>query len=491
MYIYIYINMNFDNRTDPYWYYNNSLYNHHKRPIIGGMANYDKNGKLVSQILKNGGIQNYELSIQNFENNIINNEDYGEIEKKRIIDTEYDELLSLKEAYHNKPDEQDKIDGLIKYLDDQYTEEEKKERDKKTELIIKKSNKFIDENKETPLFEQAEEKAKEEIKDDFFKEMISYFKNIDFKKDNKNLTTDTLKYEMGPIEFSNFKDFLKRKGMNDSDMNKNIGEILKELKDSKGKYYEGFNDKFLNIVRGEKSEDIHDTHNILLSNYTGDFTEKFNSKDDNFYTTEFVEGFKNKLTKFLKTEDKTISNDDINKVHDKIFESIKQFYPVDMRDKNNLYELKSRNKNTYYYGSKSEYAKTKLLDEDIFKKIPYIINSEINNKTLKTTYLFTPEKENEKVKKIGVKIVFQYGLKKKSIEYDNIIPDGDYSIIWNDNNKNGNIFLNASNKTPSFKTTKNYNFNYYNGDIVPPIQNMGYNYDKNNWTKRNYKIKKK
>jgi hypothetical protein len=385
--------MNFDNRTDPYWYYNNSLYNHHKRPIIGGMANYDKNGKLVSQILKNGVIQNYELSKKNFDDNIINNEDYDEVEKKRIIDTEYDELLSLKEAYHNRLDLQDNIDKLIKLLDVQYTEEEKKERDKKTELIIKNSNKFIDEKKETPLFKQAKKEAGEEIEKDFFKEMISYFHNIDFNI----VTTATLRDKMGETKYSDFKDFLRRKGMTDDDMNKNIGEILKELKGSNGKYYEGFNDMFLNIVRGEKSEDIHDTHNILLSNYTGDFTEKFNSKDDNFYTPEFVEGFKNELTKFLKTEDKTISNDDINKVHDKIFESV----------------------------------------------------------------------------------------------YDNIIPTGDYSIIWNDNNKNGNIFLNASNKTPSLMTTQKYNFNYYNGDIVPPIQNIAYNYDKNNWTNRNYIIKKK
>jgi len=484
--------MNFDNRTDPYWYSNSLYCFHNKRPIKGGMANYDKNGKLVSQKLKDGNLQNYELTIKNFEDDIINNEEYDEEEKKKILNTEYDELISLKEAYHNNPDEQDKIDKLIEYLDNQFTEDEKKERDKKTELIIKKTNKFIDGTKETPLYKLAEEKAEDEIKDELFKKLISFFHKIDFKTTDNNLTADTLRNKMGHIEYSDFKDFLKSKGMKENEMSAYIGAILKELKDSNGEYYDGFKPWFMDILRGEKSEDIHDTHNILLSNYTGDFTEKYNSKDDNFYTPKFLNGLKNELKKFINKNDNTIDDEEINKTYNKVLESIKHFYPVDMRDKNNLYELKSRGKDTYKQGEKSKYYKTKFLDDDIFENIPYRIESKINDKILRTTYLFTPEKNNGKVAKIGMRIIFQYDGKMVEKNFNNIIPSGDYSIIWNDNNINGNIFLNASNKTPTLGADKtNYKFNYYNGDIVPPIQNMGYNYDKKNWTDRNYTFKKK
>jgi len=83
--------MNFDNRTDPYWYYNNSLYNHHKRPIIGGVITESKK---ITEKLSTDNVNDLEEVLRRYEKGL------NDIEKGLNYDDE-DEQERDKEQLEN------------------------------------------------------------------------------------------------------------------------------------------------------------------------------------------------------------------------------------------------------------------------------------------------------------------------------------------------------------------------------------------------------
>lgn len=496
--------MYFDSRTDPYWYYNNSLYNYTVKGgygrMEGGMANSDKFGNIVSQKKEGKHIKNYVLTPENIDTEIINNDNYDDDEKKRIIDTEYDELLSLKLAYERKGDEDKSnyINELLKHLDNTYEGEiEKKERKNRNQVISEKIEKMLYPDYKTdkgvlPLFKKAQDEAEKVASTELFNDFKTYLKDIDFTNEEQ-YNYQTLKGRIGEENYSNLLDFLKINGVEDGTMNETLNNLLETIYQTKGKQSKNFNNIFTNIIRGNESEKIISENNILLKTYTGDYTKKYNSKDNEFYIPDFFTNVKKDLTKIMEDNKITIDKDIIDDVYKLIINKVKDYYPIDLRDKNNLYELKSRQTNVYNQNNYSIFNNTKYLDKTEFENIPYTIPININGKEIKIVYFFTPEKTNDgKINKIGMKIHYLFDGKDKNYEYKNTIPKGKYDIIWNDNTKYGNIFYNISNNIEPDKSSNKYKFKYDNrSQITTPIQNYGYylgNHD--DWLKRRYNLEK-
>lgn len=458
-----------------------------KKTITGGMANYNKDGKLVSQRLDNDEIKNYPLSYDNIKEFILDNNELTLKEKEDRLNTEYDELYSL--SLIDKDNKE--IKTILEKLDDEYyyNDELFDDRKERNEKIDKYINKITQDNKQQPIYESSDRKAEDEY-ENVFDEFIKNFDDIDFTDKTKtiNLNYSNLKNKIGIENYNNIRNLFS--GSVNTDVL--INDMLNKLKKSGGKYYSEFGEDIHNMLRGDISEDIIKDNNILLSNYTDDYSEKYNSKDDNFYENGVIEIIKNDVGNILKEKFNIKNENEINKAINNIITSIKKYSPIDMRDKNHLYELKSRNIDVYDNDNKSYYNKTKLLD-DIQK---YIIPLYIDDKQINFIYSINPSKlENNKIKNMKI----EYGLENKNNKSKNrtinLIPKNKngYDIIWIDVNKNGTIFLNTSKNEPPLKKIydkKQYEFNYKKGDISTPLQNKKYNLDENQWIDRKYKLKK-
>lgn len=458
-----------------------------KKTITGGMANYNKDGKLVSQRLDNDEIKNYPLSYDNIKEFILDNNELTLKEKEDRLNTEYDELYSL--SLIDKDNKE--IKTILEKLDNEYyyNDELFDDRKERNEKIDKYINKITQYNKQQPIYESSDRKAEDEY-ENVFDEFIKNFDDIDFTDKTKtiNLNYSNLKNKIGIENYNNIRNLFS--GSVNTDVL--INDMLNKLKKSGGKYYTEFGEDIHNMLRGDISEDIIKDNNILLSNYTDDYSEKYNSKDDNFYESGVIEIIKNDVGNILKEKFNIKNENEINKAINNIITSIKKYSPIDMRDKNHLYELKSRNIDVYDNDNKSYYNKTKLLD-DIQK---YIIPLYIDDKQINFIYSINPSKlENNKIKNMKI----EYGLENKNNKSKNrtinLIPKNKngYDIIWIDVNKNGTIFLNTSKNEPPLKKIydkKQYEFNYKKGDISTPLQNKKYNLDENQWIDRKYKLKK-
>ena len=444
--------------------------------VVGGMTNYDKYGNLVEQLwdFEKNELKNYNINKENIQENIINNDELTEDEKKTKIQTIYDEIVGLKVLNTNDKN----IDEIIQYMDNFI--EDKNEREIRNNKIIKYINKYIDNKKIQPIFNESTE-ISETSYNDLQNKISAIFQEHQIgkksygKKYSFNELPDEIKIKLDniiKIEDNNKKIEL-------------INELIKNYNYEKNNFNDEIKNKLIDIERGNVSENLIKNKNIILSTYTGDYSEKYNSKDDEFFTDDFFEKIEKMTNKFL--------NEDEFKI---LINNIKQYYPLDMRDKNNLYELKSRQINVYDKNNFSEYNLTKK---------PVFLDSQIKNNYIdfgdkKIFYKFTYSgiKGSDKIKNMNLELLY-FDNNKKSFnkigKIENILPDNGnngFDVIWADINKNGTILNNITSKNIN-KNKENtaYKFNYNCGTITSPLQNKAINEKGIKWFKREYRFNKK
>ena len=142
--------MNFDNRTDPYWYYNNSLYNHHKRPIIGGLI-LEKD-KLLDKI-KSDSIEDIEKVKRAYERGL------DDIERGSNYDDEY-------EQERDKEQLENMIEILNNRIEILNNEKELEREEIEREEIKREEEKRIKLDRLAEIFENLQQKKQgfEELK---------------------------------------------------------------------------------------------------------------------------------------------------------------------------------------------------------------------------------------------------------------------------------------------------------------------------------------
>lgn len=486
-----------------------------KYNMVGGMANYDKNKNLVSQYINDKGeMKNYDLTLENIYNilfnsgdNIIspseknileeefyklfdtNNEskiEYGKLEDDKLdkLKTEYIELLSLKEANDDRNQKDERIDNLIKGIENIFiknnekTENKyfgKKERDSVKEKI-KVMNKDIN-----PIYEEAENMIDEKKLSNELWKIIRNDKSVDDINNNNELD-NFITNILGDDE-SFLNDMYKIIHDNIGDKKNIISNFEKFLGDIKhllrGNYSE---DIILNVENPDKNKDL------LLKIITNDNTSIYNSKNDNAYKSDLFPNIKN----FLKDRNVDFTDSQFNKI---IKENFKKFFPYDGISDKALYELKSRDKNIYDASNESKYSLSKLYGNNDNSRYIGFKNGIDNYKLyIKNENEF--DKNNKIIKNISTRLFLFKNINGKDIQvgepdsFDTLKP-GNRDLLWSDVNNKGIISLDPTYKLKSDKkiNSESLSFPYKKGIISTPIQNkLGKLNEKEFVNRRKYNI---
>ena len=338
-----------------------SMAKHHKRRrrMRGGMANFDKDNKLVEQDEKDGEIKNIPM------------EDFLD-EKIKILDTiedkndpTYDNVInSLLTSYVEMIENLDFNLNQIETL-------QAKIADIKEDIQLEKNNYEFGQK-----LTESEEKIKN-IKQKRMKEILETYelslnynieknnqliKNLNYlkeqkiydKKENKNISLGSI------VDDNIYRNRVENIRENDDDTYNPLYKKISKQAEDAVKTDPTINETY---ERGNKSEDYLIKHPLILQEFSGDFSKIFNSKDIDAYDPQFINNLReNFLEKYLNINDEM----DQNKF---IVDNILKFFPVDGISDNTLYELKSysgKNKNVFNANDKDDkYNITKLLYKDV------------------------------------------------------------------------------------------------------------------------------
>jgi len=213
--------MNFDNRTDPYWYYNNSLYNHHKRPIIGGVITQSE--KVKGKLSNIDNVNDLEEVLRAYERGLddikkgLNYGDDEEDEQEQERDKE--QLENMIENLNNR------IETLKneKELEREEIEREEMKRtklDRLAEIFEKQQQKqAFEELKKLPELYYSNIEGKEFLLDKV-KEINKARKEANKRRPN-TYSKDELGY--GKIWEEVYQKYINDKKTNDTDFGKDLG----------------------------------------------------------------------------------------------------------------------------------------------------------------------------------------------------------------------------------------------------------------------------
>lgn len=405
--------------------------------MIGGMANYDNTGKLVSQTLEDGKLVNYELSDDNIEKNIMKNNKLNDTNKIRKLQTEYIELLSLQKKYKddiNLDNIMDSIEKKIDKLNENRTDKimEKNERKQWKEYIREKD--FGNEiYKESNLSEDDINTISKE-----FIDIISKNKDVDNNEKLDKLILDIFGNDMMQKDLVDLYDNVIKKNL---DSKKNLKKELKSFLKNK-----------VDVIRGNKSEDKilnkESPQDRLLKNFTGDNTIIYNSKDDDAYHSDFF----SKLKEFLS--DKIDGFDDT--LFDEIKKNYKKFYPIDGISDKGFYELKSRDKDVFDDKGKAYYGLTKLIGGARY--IEFTSKNKKYKLAVKEDLEYQKTKE-KKIKGITAKFVLMKDNKEIGRKELPTLKQKGRDLSWIEHNENGVINYNPldyNNETIDYFGKKNF-----------------------------------
>jgi hypothetical protein len=397
--------------------------------MIGGMANYNNKGKIVSQTLEDGKLVNYELSDDSIEKNIMKNDKLDDIEKIHKLQTEYIELLNLRKIYKDDINIVNIIHSVEKKID--------KLNENRTDKIMGKNDReqweeFIKEKefgnkiyKESNLSEDDINTISKE-----FIDVINKKKDVNNNEKLDKLILDIFGNDMMQKDLDDLYDNVIKKNL---DSKENLEKELKFFLKNK-----------VDVIRGNKSEDKilnkESPQDRLLKNFTGDNTTIYNSKDDDAYHSEFF----SKLKIFL--------SDKIDGFNDNLFDEIKKnykkFYPIDGISDKGFYELKSRDKDVFNNKGKAYYGLTKLIGGSRY--IEFTSKNKKYKLAVKEDLEYQKTKE-KKIKGITANFVLMEGDKELGRKELPTLKQKGRELSWIEHNENGVI---------------NYNPLDYNNDAI-------------------------
>lgn len=558
--------------TDSYFYnnYGIDLYGEHnlyrqmnKKGITGGMAGWDKDGNIVSQEPN----EDMKMDNYNIEDEGIVGKDtveavgVGDPDKARnIFKNEYKDLLSMLSVEQDE-DKREKIMNIINNIDKKdyvsdnlgyYINTMNKELDELFRIADSRSRFMTDQSKKD--FRSFNIKENLNVIKRNYKDIYNYLKENDtaFRKeiDNENANLKSVGQDAYNTANTNLIDNEKMKTVNSlirelsnsknkydtdqtmrrlKDMDIDIDKIMNDYMIEKDKNddltlydFVNNNKKYLNdVMRGERSEtNIFNPDNplenkdIILKNFANDRAVIFSTKNDRAYVPDLFSKVKDKIENLFKEygKDVNISDDELQVIKNQI----KNHFPFDGVSTNNVYELKSRNNNTYDDNVKSPYKITKLGSGKSFHKVnidnePYIISYNYypkygkNSKgeiVLENLILATEIFEGEWNSRYKDRnYITDKNGNKLTVGVSTLRPRK-RDIIWADINKNGIKMLTPLKKgyvveqTNSDGETDYYvdsskinnkgmiNFNYKDGYTATPRHLEKYDYKNNDWLNR-------
>ncbi len=386
--------------------------------MIGGLTNYNRKGEIVEQKENNGDIENYKLTPETIDTNIINNNELTEDEKNNQLLTTFYELISLEKIAKTAKDTLI-IQELKDYLRNELSNEEYENKiDPKIEnTIIKKTEKII-KGENQPLYTEAANIN--------YNEILEKFKNAFDNKDIEKI--EDLMEDYGILK-KNLKDIIFKNPFNNTLVDNFDENRLLSILSNKH-----------NTIRGNNSEDIvipkevDKKHNdMLIKIFSGDFGNIYNSKDDRAYHPDY---FKKVFDEIEKKLNYKLNNE--NKEY--IKQTIQQKFPIDGIGDDNLYELKSRNKNVFNPTESATYNKTKLLSSGVY------LNKPIDGNNLKFYFTYIYNTDGTKLKNIKTSIEFNNDAENTSKDILTLKSNKNgYNLNWTDIDKNGTVFLDPLN----------------------------------------------
>ena len=559
--------------TDSYFYnnYGIDLYGEYnlyrqmnKKGITGGMAGWDKDGNVISQEPHDYlEMNNYNMEDEGIiSSNVVKNlENDNDTETTNIFKNEYKDLLSMLDVEQDEDKRQKIINILDNFDKKDYVKENLGYYIKGLNLAIDDrlgksmpSNTLLNDEGKKDMRKEMMKKSLDNIRNDY-KEIYDYLKKNDsiFREeiDNEN---DNLK-SVGQDAYNTANTNL----INDEKM-KTINSLIRDLSNSKNKYdteqamrrlkdmdinidkimndymlekdnndeltlynFVNNNKKYLNdVMRGERSEnnifnsdDPKKNKDIILKNFANDRADIVSTKNDKAYSSALFSKVKDKIEKLFKEygKDVNISDDELQIIKNQI----KNHFPFDGVSINNVYELKSRNNDTYDDNVNSPYRMTKLGSGKSYHKV------NIDNEPYIISYIYTPKYDKDNNGNIVLDDLY-LSVEIFEGEWNSRYKDRNYitdkngnkltpaistlrnwrarDIIWADINKNGIKMLaplkkgyvveqtNSAGETDYYVDSSKLNnkgtinFNYKDGYTATPRHLEKYDYKNNDWLSR-------